>query len=496
MNKKLAKQIQKNVLSPISREVACGEDISFSADFEILKAEVDKADGLHVDAPPDWKKVIEKALDLLKAQSKDLWVLSYLIRGLWEIHGIGGLVLGLQVLDELQRTYWQDIFPPFKKIKRRAAALEWLTVRMQMFLSRCPNDSASIEQAESARLSLTSIGEFWDDRMGDKAPMVSGLLRSLPQERKEEPSDGAKDSAVSPTLSTTPQDILASLFRDTQDKLRQLAALYLAEDSLDWRGYLLNRTALWCMIKQVPAETNKVTQLRPVPANKRQEYQAAVANKKWERVLPGLEKSAAQAPFWLDGQYMISQCLEGLGAVEALEVQHMMLKFFLKMFPDIPYFKFFDQTPFASEETRGWIKEILATKEHLPEELVVAPLPAEEEGLSAPTNVPEDGDAFFIAPPAKNKEAVVTRVEQARIFLQAGNKGKAFFLLREIYQRLCQWDMLEWDPKLSLQVLTLLLACRGGEQVAISDRFAAEITGCMYWLSGGCAKNKHRGETQ
>lgn len=55
----------------------CGEDVSFSPEFEALRNEVEKSTSLHATEGPDWDAVRNMATEILSTRSKDLWAMAY-----------------------------------------------------------------------------------------------------------------------------------------------------------------------------------------------------------------------------------------------------------------------------------------------------------------------------------------------------------------------------------------------------------------------------------
>ena len=61
--------------------------------------------------PPDWRKVVDRATDLLCNFTKDLWIVSWLTEGQTRLAGIAGFRDSLRFCRELSEKYWDTIFP-------------------------------------------------------------------------------------------------------------------------------------------------------------------------------------------------------------------------------------------------------------------------------------------------------------------------------------------------------------------------------------------------
>lgn len=93
-----------------------GSDLEYDPDFLALevaqkgKAERQYGDTLIPAEPPDWKQVLTQA-SALATRTRDLRIACTLTRALTHLHGLQGLVRGLQVTDRLCRQMWEHVFP-------------------------------------------------------------------------------------------------------------------------------------------------------------------------------------------------------------------------------------------------------------------------------------------------------------------------------------------------------------------------------------------------
>ena len=107
----------ESLLSEVSPEKPCGEDLSYDAAFLELEDMVrtKSAGGVvegaeEVVEEPNWRGVRERSLELLR-RSKDLRVALYLALGLLKTEGLGGLRDGLAVLRGLLERFWDNLYP-------------------------------------------------------------------------------------------------------------------------------------------------------------------------------------------------------------------------------------------------------------------------------------------------------------------------------------------------------------------------------------------------
>ncbi|BET96733.1 type VI secretion system protein TssA [Xenorhabdus taiwanensis] len=104
------------LLTPISVELPCGEDLEYDDEFLALernlieKPEQQFGDVLIPAEPPNWIEVEKKATHLL-SRSKDLRVIIALIQAWLNIRGVCGYADGLSLLRQTLERYWEDVWP-------------------------------------------------------------------------------------------------------------------------------------------------------------------------------------------------------------------------------------------------------------------------------------------------------------------------------------------------------------------------------------------------
>lgn len=106
------------LLAPIREDAPCGEDFSFSGEFDTIKRAREEDDP-HLSQGEwattlkvaDWPLVIEQCTDLLQYKSKDIRAVSWLIEGLTHVHGYLGMAEGCALLSQLCDRYWTQLYP-------------------------------------------------------------------------------------------------------------------------------------------------------------------------------------------------------------------------------------------------------------------------------------------------------------------------------------------------------------------------------------------------
>jgi len=106
------------LLAPIRVDAPCGEDYSFSIEFDHIKRAREEDDP-HLSQGEwatalkvaDWPVVVEQSTELLQHKSKDIRAASWLIEGLAHVHGYQGMAHGCELLSQLCDRYWTQLYP-------------------------------------------------------------------------------------------------------------------------------------------------------------------------------------------------------------------------------------------------------------------------------------------------------------------------------------------------------------------------------------------------
>jgi len=104
------------LLTEISPEAPCGEDISYDITFmkleRLIQGSAENQVGNHVleREEPDWKEVYNQSLKLLE-RSRDLRLIIYLTLSKLCLDGLPGFYDGLALLRGTVQRYWEPLFP-------------------------------------------------------------------------------------------------------------------------------------------------------------------------------------------------------------------------------------------------------------------------------------------------------------------------------------------------------------------------------------------------
>ncbi len=490
--------------APVSEDSACGEDCSFSQEFEFLRAETGKDASLH-DETTDWAVVSRLATEILASQGKDLWALVYAVYAEYRTRGFDACPPAFAALTHILRTWWDSLYPPASRMQRRLAPLGWLCGRMEHCAETTCFMDGSSESVRALRDELLKLQELLTEKAGDDAPHFPGVFSKLPSTTALSPepaaavpspmsqpvqSQAASRRPAAMTIAASlaemdkdgriPAGVLPNTVRNVIDFTRQLAEHFLSLDPTDERAVVLAYAANWATLTQLPiTDSEGKTQLTcGVPADRIQEYAVAVEGKRYAEILPYLARATTKSPYWFEGHALYRRCLEGVEAFQAASCLSGALATLLSRFPELLTYKYKDNTPFVPAKILPWLESLCAP---------VGPgraMPAiglADSGAKSPDedarlkealacSMEEDFQAGLrllgTVPTGRSRAFVLHGILQARYCLHSGKKNAAVQLLAGLYQQMEEWNLLDWEPDLTARVLALLLAAqpkqRGG----------------------------------
>ncbi|WP_457788404.1 type VI secretion system protein TssA [Pseudomonas sp. PL-6] len=473
--------------TPINEGNFAGEDVRYSSEYEMLETELGKAASLHETGAIDWQKVREGSENLLTTQSKDLRAATWLTWGLYQRESFAGLQAGLSLLHYLCEQHWSELHP--RKPRTRAAALNWLLPRLEQALAEHVPIGEQLPLFRKVAEHLRGLETSLAAQLGEDAPLLLPLCRRLDEQinraSQGQAEPGAVGAAIAQVKQVATQIITGSgpienekdahkALRSQQDAARPLCAWWLKNKATDLKPLRLARTLLWLPIESLPERNaEQITALRGLPADKLASYQERFAQGAYADLLADLEASIARAPFWLDGQRLVWECLQELKAEQAMREVEIQLALFLQRVPGLDELRFHDGVPFADGETRAWIGAYVLP--HLQ-----APETEKKPATSEPGATPPWEEALQQVLPQLRKDGLKAAVQQLKQGLNRARGGRERFFWQLTLARLCfaakkyelaktQLESLdqtlqasglgEWEPDLALEVLRLLHNC-------------------------------------
>lgn len=474
---------------PITEGDYAGPDVRYSSEFEEIEAALEKEGSIHSNGGPDWQQIVAQSEQLLNSQSKDLRVGCWLGWGLYRCDGINGLQAGVTLVNGLLQ-HWDNLHP--RKERTRAAAVGWFVNRLENAMPEllgCKPDGTTLQQLHDG---LSSLDQNLNHLLGEQAPLLQPLCRQLRRLLDNSAPDTAPTTSTpsspaapataaipsQPALTSAPSssvdNILSSrdahkALRSLQEQSRALCQWWQGQSVMDARAICLSRTALWLPIEALPEhdEAGK-TGLRGLPADRLQTFQERLNQGHPAELLVDIENSVARAPFWIDGQHLAWRCLDELKADSARRELEHQLSSFLRRLPGIEHLQFFDGTPFASQQTLGWISSKVLMSSTPSQDLGNQPTTTDEpwdlalreaaellrsQGLKAAMQPLQAG----INSAHGGRARLHWQLAAAQLCLQAGKHELARSILEGLEQSLRDPRVTQWEPQLLVRVMHLLL---------------------------------------
>ncbi len=508
-------------IQPISAEQPAGDNIRYDDDFEFIEYELAKQGSVIDRGVVNWDKVIQSCMSVLSEKSKDLKVSCYLIRGLYEVYGMSGLKSGLEINLQLLNNFWDNVFP----VKQRAKAnsYEWLSSKFETIFSELSVDNIVLNDLQNCYESVCQIEQFLNEKLNKQAPALGCFRRSIHDllEKSKAIEDSRMDAkrvaaSKHKTPSEAPQNIARQaetlnqkhitdtaalskaeisqkisgnneiiipknttevlsdrdrnkLIRQCQDALRTLTGIDLKQSLDTPSAYAVNRFTTWMTINQLPVHKDKLTALKPVPADKRHHYNDLYLSENYQQLIPLVEHSFSRSPFWLDAHRLIYFSLDALGFTDSATQVREHLALFLRRFPELCEFKFSDQTPFADALTKQWIQSdiLLDNSENTAVNALInsdesdALLLAEAKDLVSQKKIKQALQLFQnkIKIQENARQRALWKYQLASFCYEISHYQLAFFLLQEIDGFLQKYNLEYWEPELEKNVVHLLFLC-------------------------------------
>lgn len=369
---------------PISTDKPSGSDVRYDPDFDELQTELDKLSSPAVTGTVNWEKVCRFATDILMNKSKDLLVASYLSVALIHTRRNDGFAVGLKLYQELLERFWDDLYPQKIRMRGRTRAIEWWLEKTETALKHAgdiafPPAQLVIIQANLNRLdsflsehlenspSLNPIKDYFNGLCeGSQASMeVAPALRGISEPAEEKPVVPLDTKAPEPEASApapriaTPQEAGKAL-NEGLLKISEASFFLWQQDLSSPQVYRLTRTAAWYAVNELPPAASGQTRI-PAPATQVKNLLLDLRNNgDAEALLKAAEARLSQYIFWLDLNRLAAEALARLGS-RFEKAHHAVCEetaFLLQRLPGLEELTFSDGTPFATPDTKQWLKSI------------------------------------------------------------------------------------------------------------------------------------------
>ncbi|MFC1853613.1 type VI secretion system ImpA family N-terminal domain-containing protein, partial [candidate division CSSED10-310 bacterium] len=153
--------------TPISADKPAGENVQYDPLFESLSEEIQKLASPTASSAIDWNNVIRLSKEILETKSKDLLACLYLSVGLLKIEKLSGFEQSIVILKDLLETYWENMFPPKKRMKKRINAVNWWKEKIEESVPSLQAETWPSERRAEFLDNLNTVDQFLGDKSED-----------------------------------------------------------------------------------------------------------------------------------------------------------------------------------------------------------------------------------------------------------------------------------------------------------------------------------------
>lgn len=369
---------------PINTEKPAGTDVRYDPAYDELQSEVDKLSSPAAAGSVNWEKVVRFATDILMNKSKDLLVASYLAVALIHTRRNDGFTVGLKVYQELIERFWDELYPQKIRMRGRVRAIEWWLEKAEAALKQgkelsFPPEQLSLIKENLGRLdsflgehlescpSLAPIKEYFNNLNPGavEAAAMEAPTRIIPEQAAEKPAVSAATQQqethnATPFKEITSQHEAGKALSAGLMKISEASFFLWQQDLASPQIYRLTRKTAWYAAEELPPAINGQTRIPAPPSPEKNLLFDLRNNGDAEALLKAAETRLPQYIFWIDLNRLAAEALARLGSrfEKAHEAVCQETAFLLHRLPGLEELSFSDGTPFATPDTRQWLKGI------------------------------------------------------------------------------------------------------------------------------------------
>jgi type VI secretion system protein VasJ len=367
---------------PISTDKPTGADVRYDPAYDELQTEVDKLSSPAAAGSVNWEKVVRFATDILMNKSKDLQVASYLVVALIHTRRNDGFAVGLKVYLELIERFWEEMYPQKVRMRGRVRSIEWWLEKTVAALKQVKELSFPPEQLTLIKENLNRLENFLGEHLencpslspvreyfttlspGDEESQETASTLRAGAETVEEDTAGSTghqmhDAAVLKEI--TSRHEAGKVLSDGLMKISEASFYLWQQDLSSPHVYRLTRKTAWYAVDELPPAVNGQTRIPPPPSQVKNMLFDLRNNGDAEALLKAAETRLPQYIFWIDLNRLTAEALARLGSrfEKAHDAVCQETAFLLHRLPGLEELSFSDGTPFATPDTRQWLKGII-----------------------------------------------------------------------------------------------------------------------------------------
>ena len=214
------------LLEPVSDDAPCGDDLSFSSEFDAIQdarreddPSLDQGEWVTAIKVADWKTADTLCRELLAKRSKDIRLGVWLVEAQCKLNGAAGLAAGLNTLSALIDQYWDGLhpLPEDGDHEQRIGNLAWLATRLVELANQIPLTGAPAK--------LYSYNDI------EAARVLQGLIDHDPDHAAELSEGRVTQAEINKARQKTPTAAQLALLQQLEDVRTALSELERAVDA-------------------------------------------------------------------------------------------------------------------------------------------------------------------------------------------------------------------------------------------------------------------------
>ena len=356
---------------PVSEGEPWGKDIRYEDGFSELQSEIDKLASPGLRDSFKWETVAGLASRILKEQSKDLLVGSYLSAALVHMNGARGLETGSLIIRDLITTYWESLYPSKKRMKGRTAALAWWVEKTEAALDSGKAWGLDSETRNLIIGHMKATDDFLITRTTDFSllPLVRKVEKLIPEDRphknnaiRQAPEQAGPGPSEPVDMTMVSADELMKSLIPVFQKIKQSSKIVNDDKDDNPQAYRWLRFSIWESLTTLPDAKDKVTRIPPPDPRILSRIESLCRAEDWKGLVLSSESAlySSRNLFALDLNRYSFEALSKLGGkyqnagnVVAAETFH-----FANRMGGVEHLMFSDKTPFADDKTKEWLNSL------------------------------------------------------------------------------------------------------------------------------------------
>ncbi|QDF28477.1 type VI secretion system protein TssA [Halarcobacter anaerophilus] len=455
-----------------------GIDCRYEDLYLLIEQEVDK-DYSVTQESSDWNYIYKNTQELLENKTKDLKLASWWLFSSWKNNLWEGLDDNLTFYISFIEKFKQELFP--KSLKAKSNIFLWLETSLtNEIINNETNKKLLIKPSSFYELFVQLdlvIKKSFESNDNKFRKIISFLKPFFDEEQKKEEenkleakvekvekkSENKVELSVDRLTEVSSDSDAIKVLNNIKKSSSLLASYYRKKDFTDLRALRISTFLSWLETDGLPYANGKKTLLYPPAELELDELTSLYEDEKFEEALCLTQEIIEVSPFWIDGHFFLYNIFEKTNNKKiSNEVKNTILSF-LKTNSGILDFFFNDDTPFASNRVKKWLKDELNKND-------------ENDNLKEESNSSDQiiESIYELANNGKIKEAMQEvakqyessasieekfnwRLYHAQLAVEFNKKDIALALLEDLQKDIDRFNLDDWNPKLVSKVYSLIL---------------------------------------